>query len=97
MRKIYFMAAVAALALTAGCTDTTMAHIGSYGDAARVTCFSGGKMIIDDFSTGKVSNAEGSDGYEFKSQTTHRLEQASGDCVVDYGAQPAAGWVATLP
>lgn len=96
MKKLCFALAISTLAL-AGCTDTTMAHLGAYGDAARVTCYSGGKLIFDDFSTGKVSNAEGSDGYEFKSATTGRLEQASGDCVVDYGAQPVKGWVATLP
>lgn len=97
MKKLIILAA-AALALTASaCTDTQMAHFGALGSEARVTCYSGGKLIFDDFSTGKVANANGSDGYEFKSRTTGRLEQASGDCVVDYGAQPKTGWVATLP
>lgn len=98
MRKIILIGSIlgAALALTA-CTDTTKAHWSALGDVARVTCFSGGKVIADDYSTGKVANADGSDGYEFKSQTTGRLTQFSGDCVVDYGAKQAAGWKAVLP
>ena len=85
------------LAISA-CTDTTRAHIGAYGDEARVTCYSGGRMIADDFSTGKVQNADsGSDGYEFKSKTLGRLVQFSGECVVDYGATVPTGWQAVLP
>lgn len=81
----------------AACTDTQRSHSGAYGDTARVTCYSGGRLIADDFSTGKVSNASQSDGYELRSKTTNRLVQFTGDCVVDYGATPPAGWTATLP
>lgn len=44
-----------------------------------------------------MANADGSDGYEFKSVTTGRLQQASGDCQVDYGARRPDGWKAVLP
>lgn len=94
------IAAVSALGLAAlatGCTDTQTAHWGALGSAARVTCYSGGYLVLDDFSTGKVANAGNSDGYEFKSQTTGRLQQASGDCQIDYGATNPEGWKATLP
>lgn len=81
----------------AGCTDTKLSHFGALGDSARVTCYSGGVMIADDFSTGKVANAGNSDGYEFRSKTTERLVQFSGDCVVDYGVTAPSGWEPTLP
>lgn len=90
------LVAGAGLAATA-CTDARRAHWNAYGDAARITCYSGGYLVLDDFSTGKVSNADGSDGYEFKSVTTDRLQQASGDCQVDYGAKQPNGWKAVLP
>ena len=97
MKKLIFLAtALTALAL-AGCTDVQRAHYGAIGSEARVSCYSGGKLIADDFSTGKVQNAGQSDGYEFKSVTTGRLQQFTGACVVDYGASPKPGWVATLP
>jgi hypothetical protein len=94
MKKIILMLALASLG---ACTDTQKAHFGALGNQARVTCYSGGKVIADDYSTGKVSNAGQSDGYEFKSITTGRLEQFSGDCIVDYGAQPTAAFKAVLP
>lgn len=98
LRTVFAIAALA-LAGTAvtGCTDTQRASIGAYGDSARVTCYSGGAVVADDFSTGKVHNASNSDGYEFKSTTTGRFTQFSGDCIIDYGSSPAPGWKATLP
>jgi len=96
--RIFLAAAIAATSLaTAACTDTTIAHIAAIGDPGRVTCYSGGKLVLDDFSTGKIKNAGQSDGYEFKSATTQRLQQASGDCQVDYGAKIMPGWKPTLP
>jgi hypothetical protein len=85
------------LGILSSCTDTKRAHFSAMGSPARVTCYSGGRLVLDDFSTGKVSNSDGSDGYEFKSATTGRLQQASGDCQVDYGAKRPQGWKATLP
>lgn len=92
------MLGLSALVLAAaGCTDARMAHYSAYGDPARITCYSGGYVVLDDFSTGKVSNADGSDGYEYKSSTTNRLQQGSGDCQVDYGAKKPEGWKPVLP
>lgn len=97
MHKITLIACIAALGLASACTDTQMAHFGALGNSGRVTCYSGGKMIADDYSTGKIANAGGSDGYEFKSVSTGRLEQFSGDCVVDYGVQRPADFKPILP
>jgi hypothetical protein len=94
--KSLLIAAALALAVT-GCTDTQAAHWGALGQGGRATCFSGGKVIADDYSTGKIGNASNSDGYEFKSATTRRLEQFSGDCVVDYGIARPADFVVVLP
>lgn len=98
IRKTFLAIAICALALPVmGCTDAQQAHWGALGDAARITCYSGGRLVLDDFSTGKIKNADGSDGYEYKSVTTSRLQQASGDCQIDYGAKKPDGWKAFLP
>lgn len=99
MKKKYLFAAIAAtlLCATSACTDTQRAHFGAIGQEGRVSCYSGGSLVFDDFSTGKVQTHEGGAGYEFKSVTTQRLEQVNGACVVDYGATPPAGWNAVLP
>lgn len=98
MHKLILTLVLASTCLAAtACSDASRAHWSALGDVARVTCFSGGKIIADDFSTGKVMNADGSDGYEFKSATTQRLSQFSGDCVVDYGAKQQPDWKAVLP
>lgn len=94
--KPAILAAAAALALTA-CTDAKVAKITALGQAARVTCHSGGRVIFDDFSTGKVSNSESSDGYYFRAASTGRLAETSGECVLDYGATKPAGFKAVRP
>lgn len=94
MKKIILAAALVALA---GCTNTQRAHFGALGANGHIVCSSGGKVILDDFSDGKIHNADGSDGYEFMSSTTGRLTQSNGDCVIDYGAPKPAGFKAVLP
>lgn len=94
---ILVTSSIIAIGMLAACTDAQQAHIGAIGSPARITCYSGGHLVLDDFSTGKVANASESDGYEFKSVTTGRLQQASGDCQVDYGAKAPKGWKALLP
>jgi hypothetical protein len=89
--------AAACCVATAACSDAQRAHFGALGASAHVVCFSGGKLVADDYSTGKVSNAGNSDGYEFKSVTTRRLRQVSGDCQIDYGAAQPANWKPVFP
>lgn len=86
-KKHLFGGILAAAALLCGCTDAQRAKTFALGDPARATCFSGGRLIFDDFSTGKVNNEEHSDGYYFVSRTTHRLASTSGDCQLDYNAE----------
>jgi hypothetical protein len=83
MKKL-ILVAVAALAVTA-CTDAQRSKFGAYGSAARVTCYSGGKVVFDDFSTGKVTT-EGAGDTNFRSATTGKLIEMAGDCRVIYDA-----------
>lgn len=88
---VAFAAAGAALTVAA-CTDAERAGINNYIGAtdARVTCYSGPRLIYDGFSTGKVRSSTDSDGYEFVDQDTNRLMELSGNCNIDYGAPRAA-------
>lgn len=71
-----------AVAVTAGCSDTTLAHFESIGDSAHISCYSGGKLVYDGHSTGKVATTSGSDGWEFMDAADHKLVRVSGQCVV---------------
>ena len=83
----HFCLSLLVIVLLSACTDATIASITSYGSSARITCFSGGKITYDGFSTGKVLRApEGADGYAFKDAQTNRYREVTGDCNVDYDA-----------
>jgi hypothetical protein len=82
MRKI--LMAVALLAVTAslaGCTDAERANLFAYGDQAEVKCYSGGQVIFEDVSTGKVVPLEG-DGFTYKSAKTGKFVRAFADCIL---------------
>lgn len=89
----------AILALGVGAVGCTQAEadysFSNYGKPARITCFSGGYITVDDFSTGKVSKHGESDGFYYTSQSTGRTQEITGDCSVDYGAPKPQGWTPT--
>jgi len=98
MRKLaLFAAALVGSFALAGCSDAALSKWDAIGEPGRVTCYSGGELRFDDYSTGKIMNSEQSDGYYFRSATTGKLVESSGDCTIQYGVAPAEGWVATLP
>jgi hypothetical protein len=69
------------LALLA-CSDTQLASWGAVGEPGHVTCYSGGQVIYDGDSTGKIESEQRSDGWLFMDATTKRLVRISGDCVI---------------
>ncbi len=95
MYKTLILVAGAALALAA-CTDAQTAKFGGLGNPARITCYSGGKVVFDDYSTGKVSPEDGGAGYYFRSQTTGKLVEMTGDCRVIYDEQKPANFQPVL-
>lgn len=79
MKKLFY---VILAVLAVGCTDGQWAKVTALGDSGRVTCYSGGKVIYDGRSTGKVDTEVQSDGWYFQDATTGDLVRVSGDCVV---------------
>lgn len=66
------------------CTDAEISKITSLGSGADVKCYSGGVIIYDGRSTGKIRSEEHSDGYFFKDAKDGRLKEVSGNCVIQY-------------
>lgn len=82
LNKILLAASVAfILATLSACTDAEMASLGAYGDNASIKCYSGGEVIYDDISTGKVVQLDG-DGITYKSKNTGQYVRAYADCIV---------------
>ena len=69
------------LALLA-CTDAQIAARKALGEAGHITCYSGGQVIYDGDSTGKILTEEQSDGWFFMDSKTQRLVRVSGDCLI---------------
>lgn len=80
------VSALAVAALSA-CTDASRAKLAAYGESATIKCYSGGMLIYEGRSTGRVLKEEtGADGYAFKDAKTGELKEVSGDCNVTYGS-----------
>ena len=52
------------------------------GSSGHITCYSGGKIIYDGESTGKISTDHHSDGWYFEDAATKSLVRVSGQCVI---------------
>ena len=66
---------------TVGC-DATIGKISSMGKEATVSCYSGGKKVIEEKSSGKILSEPGS-GYYFKNQEGYMIE-VDMQCIIKY-------------
>lgn len=66
-----------------GCTDANMKQWTTLGSSGHITCYSGGKVIYDGYSTGKIASELQSDGWFFQDMKTGKLIRVSGDCLVE--------------
>lgn len=79
---------LAACILLAGCTDATVGKLKALGSSAHIECYSGGTLIYDGRSTGKVKSETNSDGYFFVDRETGLPMEVSGNCVITYDDAP---------
>jgi len=63
---------------------------------AHITCFSGGKVILDDFTTGDIDISD-SGAIRFRSHSTGQTIRTRSDCVAVYGARRATAFQPVLP
>lgn len=68
--------------LLIGCTDATVKQLTTLGSSGTITCYSGGKLIYEGQSTGKITTEQGSDGWYFEEKGSGKLIRVSGDCVI---------------
>lgn len=59
-----------------------MAQRAALGSPGHITCYSGGQVIYEGDSTGKILTEEHSDGWFFMDSKTKNLVRVSGDCVI---------------
>jgi len=73
---------VTLLMMNTSCTDAQREKWNSLGNKHTVQLYSGGKLVREWTSTGKVSSEEGSDGYFFKDEECQCIVEVSGDVVI---------------
>lgn len=78
--KIFHIVSIALLStfLVSGCSDATKAAINAWGVKHRITLFSGGKIVGQWESTGKIENESDGDGRFFRDDKTGLLVSISG-------------------
>jgi len=75
---------VGAVLCMGGCTDAKWGKFQALGGKAHVQCFSGGILIYEGRSTGKVISEANSDGYNFIDAKSKKLMEVSGECIITY-------------
>ena len=65
------------------CSDADRAAFFAYGQKHHVTLYSGGKIVREWHTTGKIENEANSDGYYFNDDETHKLVAVSGTVVIE--------------
>lgn len=83
-RTLLIASLLAVAAASAGCTDVSRAQFSAYSTPHRITMYSATGQVIKVWETdGKVANASGSDGYEFKDKATGKLIMVSGSVIIE--------------
>lgn len=78
MKNIF---ALIILSLTA-CSNANRAAIHAWGKRHDIKCYSGGVLIYDGYTTGKVENEDHSDGYYFQDEATGKFTTITANCVI---------------
>lgn len=78
MKKLFIL-----FALFSSCTNAEYKQFTSFGSTANVKCYSGGVLILDIKSTGKVLTEKQSDGWYFEDSKTKNLIRVSADCIIE--------------
>ena len=82
MKRILVTLIVLAALMVAGCTDSQRKNITTLGSTAHIQLYSGGKLVGEWDSTGKVTTVSQSDGWEFVDQKTGKFLRIAGDIII---------------
>lgn len=76
------LACIPLMGLISSCSDATNAAISAYGQKHHIKLYSGGVLIGEWESTGKINNEAHSDGYYFKDDKTGKLVTICGQIII---------------
>lgn len=65
------------------CSDANMAGMSAWGKKHHIKLYSGGKVVEEWVSSGKIENEANSDGYYFKDDKTGKMVSVTGDVVIE--------------
>lgn len=65
-----------------GCTEAERGKVASFGRDGHVKCYSGGQVIFEANSSGKINSERDTDGWYFVEKETGELYRVSGDCII---------------
>ena len=75
--------AVFGVMLQSGCSHANMAAVNAWGQRHRITLYSGGKIVGQWESSGKIENEEAGDGRYFQDDKTGLLVTISGTYAIE--------------
>lgn len=70
------------LSLLTSCSNAEWSAFNAWGKRHVVKCWSGGVLIYEGSTTGKIENEEHSDGYYFQEEKSGKLVMVSGNCLI---------------
>ena len=79
--RLFFIFSVIGSSISS-CTSAERSKLGGFGSDHSIKCFSGGTLIYEAVSNGKVLSENSSDGYYFTEKDSGQLMEVSGDCVI---------------
>ena len=82
MKKIQIILTLVTIIVMVSCTDARKEKMFNYNNEFKVEMYSGGQLVREWISTGKVNSEDGSDGYYFKDKSTGKLVEVTGDIVI---------------
>ncbi len=68
--------------IVCSCSNADIAAMNAWGQRHHVKCWSGGIVIYEGHTTGKIENERQSDGYFFQEQESGKLVGVSGNCLI---------------
>ena len=77
----YILGVILAMVL-GGCSDAERGKFQAIGQSGHIQCWSGGTVIYDGESTGKIMSEEQTDGWFFVEKGSNKLIRVSGACII---------------
>ncbi len=88
VRRLVLGTVLLSVVVISGCSNATWSGVKAWGKEHHIKQFSGGVLIGEWLSTGKIENEEHSDGYYFEDDATRTMISISGDVQIFVVKEP---------